>query len=239
MSQISELNIQEKGAPIDGAPQFSSKRLYMQLQVFGNCSNPQPIQQAFQSSGLEGVIYLDVNDPYGIGVLSMTEHEEDLPGKVRSFFHQSAFKGLLLKTEMSMMGRSYSSGHEPLLEDWLLAHPRRRVLNPDWPWAIWYPLRRRGDFETLSREEQGRIMQDHASVGKSFGQAGYAFDVRLACYGLNQKDQDFLIGLVGPALFPLSRIIQDMRKTIQTSTYLESLGPFFVGKTYWQSQLQK
>lgn len=234
-----ELNIQEKGALVNGAPQLSSKRLYMQLQVFGNCQNPQLIQQAFQTSGLEGAIYLDVNDPYGIGILMLTEREEDLSGKIRDFFHQPVFKGLLLKTEMSMLGRSYSTGHEPQLEDWLLQHPRRRVLNAKWPWAIWYPLRRRGDFEKLSREEQGRILMDHAAVGKSFGQAGYAFDVRLVCYGLHQKDQDFLIGLVGPELFPLSRIIQDMRKTIQTSTYLESLGPFFVGKTFWQSPLSK
>jgi chlorite dismutase len=36
-------------------------------------------------------------------------------------------------------------------------------------------------------------------------------------------------------LFPLSAIVQEMRKTEQTSQYLDSLGPFFVGKVLWRS----
>jgi len=31
-------------------------------------------------------------------------------------------------------------------------------------------------------------------------------------------------------LFPLSAVIQAMRKTQQTSLYLDRLGPFFVGR---------
>ena len=34
-----------------------------------------------------------------------------------------------------MLGRTYASGFEPDLEDWLLARPRRTVLNPAWPWG--------------------------------------------------------------------------------------------------------
>ena len=37
--------------------------------------------------------------------------------------------------------------------------------------------------------------------------------------------------------FPLSHIVQSMRKTQQTSLYLEHLGPFFVGRAVWQSPL--
>ena len=36
--------------------------------------------------------------------------------------------------------------------------------------------------------------------------------------------------------FPLSAVVQTMRKTQQTSLYLESLGPFFVGRVVWQSE---
>jgi len=39
----------------------------------------------------------------------------------------------------------------------------------------------------------------------------------------------------GAQLHPLSAIVQEMRKTEQTSQYLDSLGPFFVGKAIWQS----
>jgi chlorite dismutase len=35
-------------------------------------------------------------------------------------------------------------------------------------------------------------------------------------------------------MYPLSHIVQSMRKTIQTSEYIETLGPFFVGRACWQ-----
>ena len=50
------------------------------------------------------------------------------------------------------------------------------------------------------------------------------------------SDQTYL--RIGKELFPLSHIVQSMRKTQQTSLYLEHLGPFFVGRAVWQSQLQ-
>ena len=102
-------------------------------------------------------------------------------------------------------------------------------------WAIWYPLRRSGSFEQLSRKEQNQILMEHGGVGMSFGRAGLGYDIRLACHGLDQADNDFVIGLLGPELHPLSIIVQRMRKTRQTSLHLERLGPFFVGKVAWQS----
>jgi chlorite dismutase len=44
-----------------------------------------------------------------------------------------------------------------------------------------------------------------------------------------------VIGLIGKDLYPLSKIVETMRKTQQTSLYLEHLGPFFVGRVVWQS----
>ncbi|HEY5567238.1 MAG TPA: hypothetical protein VIM81_08350, partial [Gammaproteobacteria bacterium] len=57
----------------------------------------------------------------------------------------------------------------------------------------------------------------------------------LACHGLDKNDNDFIIGLLGRKLHPLSAIVQEMRKTEQTSQYLDSLGPFFVGNVLWRS----
>jgi chlorite dismutase len=37
-------------------------------------------------------------------------------------------------------------------------------------------------------------------------------------------------------LHPLSAVVQEMRKTEQTAQYLDSLGPFFVGKAVWQAK---
>ena len=50
-----------------------------------------------------------------------------------------------------------------------------------------------------------------------------------------EERNDFVIGLVGRELYPLSACIQAMRKTQQTSRYIEKMGPFFVGKAVWQN----
>jgi chlorite dismutase len=42
------------------------------------------------------------------------------------------------------------------------------------------------------------------------------------------------VGLLGKDLFPLSALVQHMRRTRQTSEFIERMGPFFVGRTIWQ-----
>ena len=127
-----------------------------------------------------------------------------------------------------------SIGYEPDLEDTLLIKPRQKLLNPEFAWAVWYPLQRSKKFQTLPADHQRRILAEHGTLAKRYGVAGYAADIRLACHGLDRNDNDFIIGLVGPDLHPLSAVVQEMRKTEQTSQYLDSLGPFFVGKAFWQ-----
>ena len=99
-----------------------------------------------------------------------------------------------------------------------------------------YPLRRSGRFTQLPADEQRTILGEHGAIGMSFGAADYAHDIRLACHGLDKDDNDFVVGLIGKELYPLSAIVQTMRKTQQTSLYLERLGPFFVGRAVWQSR---
>ena len=102
---------------------------------------------------------------------------------------------------------------------------------------MWYPLRRAGSFEQLDQNEQRAILGEHGMIGMSFGAGGFAADIRLACHGLDKNDNDFVIGLIGKELYPLSALVQTMRKTKQTSLHLERLGPFFVGKAAWQSPI--
>jgi chlorite dismutase len=101
---------------------------------------------------------------------------------------------------------------------------------------MWYPLRRNGAFAQLPPEQQRVILAEHGEVGRRFGVGDYAHDVRLACHGLDRDDNDFVIGLIGKDLFPLSALVQTMRKTQQTALYLDRLGPFFVGRAAWQRQ---
>lgn len=135
-----------------------------------------------------------------------------------------------------MLGRTYAIGYEPDLEQVLLKRPVTRVTDTSLPWVIWYPVRRSGAFESLSSDEQRTILMEHGGIGRAYGKAGLVHDIRLACFGLDKNDNDFVIGLLGHELHPLSAIVERMRKTKQTSQYLTNLGPFFVGKAVWQSK---
>jgi chlorite dismutase len=225
------IDVRERGAN----QQVSDRRLYMQLQAFGGCVSAKPLALALERSGIESVLYHDVNDPLGVAVLAISEDPALFVGRLRELLAAEPFVGLQQKPTLTMIGRSYASGFEPDLEEWLLHRPRRTALNPAWPWAIWYPLRRSGDFARLTPQEQGAILREHGQIGHAYGSADLAHDVRLACHGLDAADNDFLIGLIGRELHPLSHVVQAMRKTVQTSQYLERLGPFFVGHAVWQS----
>jgi chlorite dismutase len=169
----------------------------------------------------------------------LSEDPDDFVGPVRRFLNQPPFSTLTPKPEYTMLGRTYAIGYEQDLERTLITRPRDRVTDPALPWAIWYPLRRAGSFEQLSAEEQRVILMEHGGIGRAFGEAGHGYDIRLACYGLDKNDNDFIVGLVGPELYPLSLIVQRMRKTKQTSLHLERLGPFFVGKVAWQFSVDR
>jgi chlorite dismutase len=226
-----KVDVAERGA--NG--QTTHRRLFMQLQVFGGCAEPKALVGVLERSQIEAVLYADFQDPRGVGVLTFAEEPAFFVTRLREVLAAEPFGSLVQKPAFSMIGRSYASGFEQDLEDWLVRRPRRTVLNPAWPWAVWYPLRRTGAFAKLSPQEQGAILREHGTIGRAYGDADLAHDIRLACHGLDTHDNDFLIGLVGKELQPLSHLVQTMRKTTQTSEYMASLGPFFVGHVLWQS----
>ena len=227
--RIEAPDLSEKGGLKDGVPQRSDDRLFMQLLAFGGCEDSGAVAGQLASTGAECVIYEDVNDPRGIAVLTVARTPDQL-FSVRTALKAGPCAALVLKPDYTMLGRTYSLGYEPDLQDALLERPRRTVMNPAWPWAVWYPLRRNGRFAQLSDQEQRKVLSEHGAIGMAFGAADYVHDVRLACHGLDRNDNDFVIGLVGKDLFPLSAVVQTMRKTQQTSLYLDRLGPFFVGR---------
>ena len=229
-------DLSEKGGIRNGEQQRSDERLFMQFLAFGGCENSRRLIDALESSPIGGVLYEDVNDPRGVGLLTLNEDPNFFLDRVRPLLNGPEFRPLVQKPEYTMLGRTYAIGYEPDLPEVLLNRPRRTVLNPAWRWAVWYPLRRSGRFTQLPADEQRTILAEHGAIGISFGAADYAHDIRLACHGLDKDDNDFIIGLIGKELYPLSAIVQTMRKTQQTSLYLERLGPFFVGRAVWQSR---
>src|SRR5690606_14042568 len=137
-------------------------------------------------------------------VLTWSEDPGDFLTKARPALHEEPFRKLHLNPAMTMIGRTYSGGYEQDLPYWLLRRPVETVTNEAWPWAVWYPLRRIGAFERLGAKEQGGILREHAVIGRAYGERDLAHDIRLACHGLDAEDNEFVIGLVGKDLHPLS-----------------------------------
>ena len=229
------VDLSEKGRPLNGAPQTLDRRLFVQLLVFDGCRDSRPVADLLRKQSVQGVLYDEVNDPTGIGLLTYDENPAYFLETVRPLVTGDAFSGLRFREEFTMLGRTYSMGYEADLEEALITRPKARLCSPELSWAVWYPLRRSGAFEELPEKDQRAVLSEHGAIGHAFGKAGVAHDVRLACHGLSRDDNDFVIGLLGASLHPLSVVVQRMRKTRQTSQYLARLGPFFVGRARWQA----
>jgi len=233
------LDLREKGAPIDGERQTLDKRLFMQLLVVRpeevTSGTAQHLGEMIAASGVGVVIYEDVNDPFSFGVLTFSTDPKVFVDKVRPALLAAKTGKLSVRDDMTMLGRAYSTGYEDDLEFWMIRRHMETVLNEDWPWAVWYPLRRSGEFEKLEPRQKGGILREHAEIGKTYGRQDLAHDVRLACHGLDKNDNEFVIGLVGKDLHPLSHVVQRMRGTRQTSEYISQMGPFFVGRSVFRS----
>jgi chlorite dismutase len=234
--QDDQLDISEKGKNQAGETISFDRRLFMQLLAFTDAYDTAALAEALAIAGLSAVLYADLNDPYGVGLLTFSPEPDYFIDNVRPILNQEPFYSLTPRPELTMLGRTYTIGYEADLERVLIHRPIERVTNPTWPWVVWYPLRRSGHFEQLSAKEQQVILMEHGGIGRAYAEADYVHDVRLACHGLGTEDNDFIVGLVGKELYPLSQMVQRMRKTKQTSLYLEKLGPFFIGKAIWQNR---
>lgn len=230
------IDVNEYGGKKEGVRQQTNRRLFMQLLVFrvpAGGAAPDAIGSALvktlRERKIPGVVYADAVDPRSLALLSWSEDPARFVRDVRPLFSEGPLASVELRHDFAMLGRTYSTGHEPELEWSLLRRPVENVLNEAYRWHVWYPLRRKGAFAKLEPIDQSHIMREHASLGMAYGQQELAHDIRLACHGIDAGDNEFVIGLVGRELHPLSHLVQAMRKTRQTSEFIEKMGPFFVG----------
>jgi chlorite dismutase len=229
------IDVLEYGGKKDGERQSMDRRLFMQLLVFDAATGhsgdsiASALATLLQERKVPGVVYADAQDPHGVGLLTWSDDPAHFVKTVRPLFSAPALAPITMRQGWAMIGRSYGQGHEPELAHVLLQRPIDQVTNAAYPWHVWYPLRRTGAFAKLPGEEIGPMMREHAQIGMAYGQQELAHDVRLACHGLDAEDNEFVIGLVGKDLHPLSHLVQAMRKTRQTSEFIAKMGPFFVG----------
>lgn len=231
------VDVTEYGGTRDGVRQSMDRRLYMHLVVFDELGSPrehgdlaQALGNLVRSSGVASVVYADAVNPRGYGLLTWNEDPGHLADAVRPLFAEPPLIRVAIRSGWSMLGRTYATGHEPDLEHTLLRRPIEQVENPSHAWHVWYPLRRTAAFSSLEPHEQGQVLREHARIGMAYGAGELAHDVRLACYGLDASDNEFVIGLCGKELHPLSHLVQTMRKTRQTREFIAQMGPFFVGR---------
>lgn len=217
----------------EGERQMLDRRLFMQLMVFDVergttfAGARDRLVDELARAKVPHVVYEDTNATRGLGVLTWSDDPATFVAQVHPALRELP---MAQRDAFTMLGRTYALGHEPELEHAILLRPVEYVLTPGWDWHVWYPLRRGGAFEQLDKHTQSTILREHASIGMAYGRAGLAHDVRLACHGLDAHDNEFVIGLVGKDLHPLSHIVQTMRHTKQTSEFIVQMGPFFVGR---------
>ena len=227
------IDVNEYGGKRDGVRQSLASRLFMQLLVFevdeaAGTSERQAGELAgrLRTARVPSVVYADTMDPRSLGVLTWGEDPAHFVKHVRPHLQSSALRP---RRDYAMIGRTYATGHEPDLEHALLRRAIENVTRDDQRWHVWYPLRRTGEFARLDPHDQSIILREHAQIGMAYGAQELAHDIRLACHGLDAGDNEFVIGLVGKELHPLSHLVQTMRKTRQTSEFIAKMGPFFVG----------
>ena len=173
---------------------------------------PRALIRALEKAKLSGALYEDVNDPRGVALLTLSEDPEYFVAAFASFSTGRRFQSCA-------QAGIHDAGTD--LRARLRARPGRGPVH-----AAAKPHRRSGValgrlvsvaaggfLRAALADEQRIILLEHGGIGRAFGKAGLGHDIRLACHGLDKNDNDFVIGLLGPKLYPLSAIVQRMRKT--------------------------
>src|SRR3990170_2391407 len=107
------VDVQEHGMAPDGSRSATDRRLFLQLQVFTECHDAEAVVKKVEASGIEAVVYLDVNDPRGVGLLTMSEARARLVTPPRPLANDEPLRSLRFRPELAMLGRTYASGYEP------------------------------------------------------------------------------------------------------------------------------
>src|SRR5215475_13621676 len=95
-----KIDVLERGA--SGAT--SDRRLFMQLLVYSGCADTKPLTGALESRGIDGVLYADVSDPMGVGLLTFSEDPAFFVTSLRDLLTTEPFSTMTIRSEMAMFG---------------------------------------------------------------------------------------------------------------------------------------
>src|SRR5690554_5433413 len=126
-----EVEIRERGRSKDGEIVYADRRIFMQLLVYRAGEDValdwafDELEAGLKETGLGGVIYRDLNDPRGLGLLTFSLEPADFVRDLGKIFSKAPAARLEARPEFTMIGRSYSTGYEQDLEFWLVERPKR------------------------------------------------------------------------------------------------------------------
>src|SRR5947199_10681205 len=103
-------DLSERGGMRNGEPQRSNARLFMQFLAFGGCADAAALADHLARAKIAGVLYEDVNDPRGVGLLTFSEDPDFFLDRVRPMLNGPGFSVLVEAPEYTMLGRKYSIG---------------------------------------------------------------------------------------------------------------------------------
>ncbi len=147
-------------------------------------------------AGSTGALYVDANDPQGIGIMVASEDPDYFVTRLATLFNRRPFADFVhrprvrhARSQLLDRLRVRPRGHTAREAARKAAEPREYT----------GPSGTRCSAPRSSRpcpaDHQRRILAEHGSLAKRYGAGGHAADVRLACHGLDSNDNDFIVGL--------------------------------------------
>ncbi len=195
---------------------------FMQLLVFTDCADLTPIGGPLEHLELDCVLYKDLNDPQGIGLLALADDPDDLVQDLRDVLSARVFRVLMQRHELTMIGRCFSAPNGSLEE------PSAVLGNGDWPWAVWHPMRGTAELSALDESKQRQVFEALIEAGEaSSSDLGH---ICLKSHGLDRSGNEFVHGLHGRDLGEISAFIETMKRAEHHAANIASSGPFFVGR---------
>ena len=113
------IDLSEKGRGPEGKPVSLDRRLFMQFMAFRN-ANLEFLTGEFERVSAQAVIYQDLNDAKGIGVMVYCEDPGYIVDQIHPILNHERLGEMEYREEFTMIGRTYSIGYEADLEDVLI-----------------------------------------------------------------------------------------------------------------------
>src|SRR5438067_11534352 len=97
-------DLSERGGMKDGQPQRSNARLFMQFLALGGCPEGSTLADHLARAKISGVLYEDVNDPRGVGLLTFSEDPDFFLDRVRPVLNGPGLSVRVHKPRYPMLG---------------------------------------------------------------------------------------------------------------------------------------